>query len=385
MIERIRTYCLEHSLDKPFGFSQWFYNKRHSLIVEITDSSGAIGYGECYGPALVTQTAIDNIYAPLIIGDDPLLNEVIWQKCWKSTLDFAVSGVMMGGMSGIDMALLDLKGKLLNINTSTLMGGSVRTSLQGYATGMYFDNDSDKNLIKKIIKEAEGYIDAGFKALKIKIGKNINFDKALIKQIRSIFPDIKLMADANHAYDINEAIIIGKLLEENNYSWFEEPLSPTQLNLYSSLSNKLDIAVSAGESEQTRWGFQKMLDCKAVTIIQPDMAYCGGPSEALKIRSIASSYGINTIPHCWGTQLNLSCAAHFLSTSMIEPGRNEEPLLMLEVDHTPNPLRDNIFNNKVIITKGNVQVPDEPGLGVEINLDAMLKFCIHQTEKMNGK
>ena len=74
----------------------------------------------------------------------------------------------MGGMSGIDMALLDLKGKLLNINTSTLMGGSVRTSLQGYATGMYFDNDSDKNLIKKIIKEAEGYIDAGFKALKLK-------------------------------------------------------------------------------------------------------------------------------------------------------------------------------------------------------------------------
>ena len=70
---------------------------------------------------------------------------------------------------------------------------------------------------------------------------------------------------------------------------------------------------------------------------------------------------------------------------MIEPGRNEEPLLMLEVDHTPNPLRDDIFNNKVIITKGNVQVPDEPGLGVEINLDAMLKFCIHQTEKMNGK
>ena len=193
------------------------------------------------------------------------------------------------------------------------------------------------------------------------------------------------MADANHAYDINEAVIIGKLLEENNYSWFEEPLSPTQLNLYSSLSNKLDIAVSAGESEQTRWGFQKMLDCKAVTIIQPDMAYCGGPSEALKIRSIASSYGINTIPHCWGTQLNLSCAAHFLSTSMIEPGRNEEPLLMLEVDHTPNPLRDDIFNNKVIITKGNVQVPNEPGLGVEINLDAMLKFCIHQTEKMNGK
>ena len=111
------------------------------------------------------------------------------------------------------------------------MGGSVRTSLQGYATGMYFDNDSDKNLIKKIIKEAEGYIDSGFKALKIKIGKNISFDKTLIKQIRSIFPDIKLMADANHAYDINEAVIMEKLLEENNYSWFEEPLSPNPIKL----------------------------------------------------------------------------------------------------------------------------------------------------------
>ena len=385
MIERIRTFHLEHSLDKPFGFSQWFYDKRHSLIIEITDSSGAIGYGECYGPASVIQTAIDKIYAPIVMGEDPLMNEVIWQKCWKGTLDFAVKGIMMGAISGIDMALFDLKGKLLNSNLSILMGGNVRRSLVGYATGMYFDHDSDANLIKNIITEAEGYIEAGFTALKIKIGKNTNFDKALIKEMRESFPNIQLMADANHGYDINEAIVIGRHLEENNYLWFEEPLSPTQLDLYSLLSGKLDIAISAGESEQTRWGFQKMLASKAVTIIQPDMAYCGGPSEALKIRSIASSYGINTVPHCWGTQLNLACAAHFLSTSMVEPGRKEEPPLMLEIDHTPNPLRDEIFNKKVTITDGYVEIPDGHGLGVEVDLDATSNFCVHQTEQVYGK
>ena len=289
------------------------------------------------------------------------------------------------GLYRIDMALFDLKGKLLNSNLSILMGGNVRRSLVGYATGMYFDHDSDANLIKKIITEAEGYIEAGFTALKIKIGKNTNFFKSLIKEMRESFPNIQLMADANHGYDINEAIVIGRHLEENNYLWFEEPLSPTQLDLYSLLSGKLDIAISAGESEQTRWGFQKMLSSKAVTIIQPDMAYCGGPSEALKIRSIASSYGINTVPHCWGTQLNLACAAHFLSTSMVEPGRKEEPPLMLEIDHTPNPLRDEIFNKKVTITDGNVEIPDGYGLGVEVDLDAISNFCVHQTEQVYGK
>ena len=310
MIERIRTFHLEHSLDKPFGFSQWFYDKRHSLIIEITDSSGAIGYGECYG-ASVIQTAIDKIYAPIVMGEDPLMNEVIWQKCWKGTLDFAVKGIMMGAISGIDMALFDLKGKLLNSNLSILMGGNVRRSLVGYATGMYFDHDSDANLIKKIITEAEGYIEAGFTALKIKIGKNTNFDKALIKEMRESFPNIQLMADANHGYDINEAIVIGRHLEENNYLWFEEPLSPTQLDLYSLLSGKLDIAISAGESEQTRWGFQKMLASKAVTIIQPDMAYCGGPSEALKIRSIASSYGIKYCSSLLGNSIKFSLCCSF--------------------------------------------------------------------------
>ena len=96
MIESIRTYRLEHQLEEPFAFSQWEYAIRRQLLVELVDASGAVGWGECYGPATVTQSAIESFYAPLLIGWDALRNEAAWQHCWRASLDFSRKGVMMG-------------------------------------------------------------------------------------------------------------------------------------------------------------------------------------------------------------------------------------------------------------------------------------------------
>jgi D-galactarolactone cycloisomerase len=145
----------------------------------------------------------------------------------------------------------------------------------------------------------------------------------------------------------------------------------------------LDIAVATGECEQTRWGFQTLLQAGAATILQPDMAYCGGPTEALKIRAMASAKGVNVIPHCWGTQLNLACATHFLATARAEPGRAEPQALLLEVDNSPNPMRTEIFKTSVVVAEGRVQVPSEAGLGVEPDLKELQRFCINQTEIKN--
>ena len=380
MIESIRTYLLEHNLNEPIGFSQWYYTKRKALLIEIVDSSGAIGWGECYGPAGVTQSAVETFYAPLLIGKNALENESLWNSLWHASHDFSMKGVMMGAISGLDMALLDLKGKLLNVSAAVLMGGTGKKEIDGYATGMYFTQKDDHALLESILSEANHYVDIGFEALKIKIGKNIGFDRTLIKAMRQTFSKLDLMADSNHAYDYNEAIQIGRLLEKNSYTWFEEPLSPTQPKLMSELVKKLDIAIAAGECEQTRWGFGMLLETNAATILQPDMAYCGGPTEALKIRALASAKGINVIPHCWGTQLNLACAAHFLATSSSEPGRAEAQSLRLEVDNSPNPMRTDMYLNIVNIEKGKVQVPKGLGLGVEPNLKEMEKFCIRKTE-----
>jgi D-galactarolactone cycloisomerase len=381
MIECIRTYRLLHTLEEPFGFSQWHYDTRQALLVELVDDSGAIGWGECYGPAEVTQSAISSFYAPLLIGWNPLQNEVAWQHCWRASLDFARKGIMTGAMSGLDMAMLDLKGKTLNVSASELMGGRFRDELLCYATGMYFRKVPEPQLVDIILKEAADYVEQGYGALKIKVGKNTAFDKALAAEMRRAFPSVQLMADSNHAYDLPEAIKIGRVLDENGYAWFEEPLSPELSQQYRQLSDKLDLPLATGECEQTRWGFQNLLASGGVQIAQPDLSYCGGPSEALKIRSIASSLGINVVPHVWGTMLNLASATHFLASTYVEPGRSEVAPPLLELDRTPNPMRDEMYAVFPDISAGVIKVPSAPGLGVEPDRAAMKSFCIQETEE----
>ena len=149
------------------------------------------------------------------------------------------------------------------------------------------------------------------------------------------------------------------------------------------MADKIDVPIATGECEQTRWGFQDLLSTGGVQIAQPDLAYCGGPTEALKIRAIASSHGINVIPHAWGTQLNLASALHFLATTTVEPGRGEVAQPMLELDRTANPMRDNMYANALEISSGLAKVPCTLGLGVEPDRAAIKDFCVQQTEKSN--
>jgi len=380
IIKSIKTYLLEHKLDKPFGFSQWYYSRRNALLIEITTDSGISGWGECYGPAAVTQAAIDTVYAPLLIGWNALRNEAAWQHCWRASLDFARKGIMMGAMSGIDMALLDLKGKLLGVSVSEMMGGRLRGEVDCYATGMYYKEVPENDLLAGILEEAAGYVEEGYRALKIKVGKNLPFDKRLIRDLRYQHPDIKLMADSNHAFDLPEAIELGRVLDAHGYAWFEEPLSPQHPELFRQLADKIDTPIATGECEQTRWGFETLLSAGGVDIIQPDLAYCGGPTEALKIRAIASARGVNIIPHAWGTMLNLAAALHFLATTYMEPGRLEAAEPVLETDRTPNPMRDEMYSTALEINNGRAVVPTAPGLGVEPDRDALKQFCINKSE-----
>ncbi|MBU2924289.1 mandelate racemase/muconate lactonizing enzyme family protein [Colwellia sp. C2M11] len=379
-IECINTHHIRCELKEPFGFSQWFYNQRNVLLIEIIADDGTVGWGECYGPADVTQAAVEKFYAPRILGMDAVSTETIWHHMWRASLDFARSGIMMGAMSGIDMALWDLKAKALGLSVSQLMGGAARSTVPCYATGMYFQEIPEAQLLDKLVAEAVSYTEQGFKAMKIKVGKNIDFDIKLIQSMRKAMPTTVLAADSNHAYDLPEAIKIAKYLEENDYHWFEEPLSPEHPDLFRQLQNKTSVAIATGECEQTRYGFKKLIEQGGVQLVQADLAYCGGISEALKIRTIASANGLNMIPHVWGTQLNLAAATHFLATSYSEPGRSESKNLFLEYDRTENPLRDNLYKVSVEVIQGEAIVPTAPGLGVEIDRDALTEFTICTTE-----
>lgn len=375
-ISKIETFVVSQSLDEPFCFSQWEYSKRSICIVKITTDSGMYGWGEGYGPSKIIQSAIE-FFKPLILGMSVLENELIWQKMYLHSLDYSRKGVFLAALSAIDIALWDLKGKLLNLPVSILLGGRKRESIVPYATGLYFKNGSNGH--EKIIAEVNDYKEQGFKAIKMKVGLGIKEDIQNVSLVKSLVgDDIDLMIDANHAYNLNEAIEFSNKVEHLGIKWFEEPLSPELYESYFELRSKTKIPIAAGECEYLRYGFLNLFQKRSVDIAQPDICAAGGLSEVKKIADLAYTFGIPIVPHSWGTGIALHAALHFVSNLDCEPGRMNEPELMIEYDRTENPLRDLLTEPQPEVRDGKMQVPNLPGLGVEVNETYLKKFTNEQ-------
>ncbi|MEC9160803.1 MAG: mandelate racemase/muconate lactonizing enzyme family protein [Bacteroidota bacterium] len=374
-ISKIETYVLKDTLEKSFFFSQWEYSERCICIVKITCSDGTYGWGEGYGPANILESGIEFLKAQ-VLGENPLHNEVIWNKMYRKTLDFARRGVLVASMSAIDIAIWDIKGKLLNQSVGSLLGGVQRKYVVPYATGMYFTEKD--NLTKDFEVEAKLYLEKGFKAIKMKVGLGISKDVSNVKHLRSIIGyDIKLMIDSNHAYTYTEALELSKKLEKYEISWFEEPVSPEFYEQYAELRQKTTIPIAGGECEYLRFGFHQLLKNKSVDIIQPDICACGGITEAKRIASLASTYGVDIVPHTWGSSIGIHVALHFISNLESLPGRMFSPDFLLEFDQTENALREQLTFPKLEMKNGKIQVPSSPGLGLEVNEDELHKFVNH--------
>jgi len=374
-ISKIETYVLKDTLEKSFFFSQWEYSERCICIVKITCSDGTYGWGEGYGPANILESGIEFLKAQ-VLGENPLHNEVIWNKMYRKTLDFARRGVLVASMSAIDIAIWDIKGKLLNQSVGSLLGGVQRKYVVPYATGMYFTEKD--NLTKDFEVEAKLYLEKGFKAIKMKVGLGISKDVSNVKHLRSIIGyDIKLMIDSNHAYTYTDALELSKKLEKYEISWFEEPVSPEFYEQYAELRQKTTIPIAGGECEYLRFGFHQLLKNKSVDIIQPDICACGGLTEAKRIASLASTYGVDIVPHTWGSSIGIHVALHFISNLESLPGRMFSPDFLLEFDQTENALREQLTFPKLEMKNGKIQVPSSPGLGLEVNEDELHKFVNH--------
>ncbi len=374
-IANIETYCLFTEISRSIGFSQWYYKAKNNLLIKITTDCGLVGWGECYGPSHAVAAAIDKHFKPLLLGKDPRANEFLWNYMWKAFCDFNRKGIFMSAISGLDIAFWDLKGKAFGQPLRRLLGGTDEP-VACYATGMYFRDDCcEDELIEELLKEASGYLDEGFGFLKIKIGKNPSFDLKIIDAFRRRFPDVLLAADSNHAYNFKEALQIGRQLEKCGYLWFEEPLSPEDYTGMALLRQRLDIAIAGGECEQTRFGFQNLVSKGSLDIFQPDIAYCGGITEFLKIAALASASHIDVVPHCWGLKINQAAAASAIVTLGENPGRYERRKVYLEFDRTEHPVRESIFSIGHKVEGGYLYFNDLPGLGVEIDETRLQEFA----------
>ena len=243
-IAQVETFVVRQKLEAPFYFSQWEYDERKVCLVKITTADGAYGWGEGYGPAEVVQAGI-NYLTPQVVGRDPLHEATIWQDMYRRSLDYGRRGVLLASLSAIDIALWDLKGKLLGQPVSVLLGGRRRDKVRVYATGLYFTHTDD--LPRALADEARQYVAQGFAAIKMKVGLGIREDIANVEAVRAaIGPATGLMVDSNHAYSRKEALALAQAIEPLDIGWFEEPLSPEDYEGYAELRDRTSIPIAGG-------------------------------------------------------------------------------------------------------------------------------------------
>ncbi|MDE2821613.1 MAG: mandelate racemase/muconate lactonizing enzyme family protein [Chloroflexota bacterium] len=371
-IALVESYVAEQLLERPFFFSQFGFDRRQICLVKVIAEDGSYGWGEGYGPAGVVQAGVEFL-TPLVIGEDPLGVEAIWNKMRLRSLDYARRGVLVASMSAIDIAIWDLRGKLLGQPVSVLLGGRRREKVKVYATGMYFVDSDD--LVGKLVEEANGYVAEGFKALKMKVGLGVETDLRHARAVRrAIGGEIELMVDANHAYSRSEARSFARQIEELDISFFEEPVSPEDYEGYRELRQRTTIPIAGGECEYLLEGFRQLLSNQCVDIAQPDICGAGGLTETKRIATLARAFQTNVLPHSWGTGIAFAAGLHLVSTLDPVPGRLRMPDMMLEMDRSENALRDNLTSPQFQVEDGYVAVPKAPGLGVDVDPDQLARF-----------
>ena len=386
-IKEIKSHILQYDLKEELGYSQQYYQKRTAHLVEIRTDEGLVGWGECFGPgnvAIANKCIIEKVIQPMILEFDPLNREVIWQKVYNLLRDHGQKGMPIQALSGIDIALWDIAGKITNLSISRLIGGRFRESIPVYGYGMMLRREDVDSLVDRFYDEAQDIKSMGFVATKMKVGlgpeKDIRLAEAVRKGIGDGFP---FMVDANHCYTSSDALYVGRALEEMNAFWFEEPVPPEDLEGYLELKSVLDIKIAGGEAEFTRWGWRNILQKRCVDLAQPEVCALGGISEYLKVLAMAHAHFVPVVNHVWGSAIAVATNLQLLAAMPPLPGGIHPIDPLLEFDTTDNKFRDELIieplkiQQQISANGGFVSIPDNPGIGVEPDPEFIRKFSIH--------
>jgi D-galactarolactone cycloisomerase len=375
-IEKIHTHILDYKLDQAFESASMRFERRQHCLVEVVCDDGTTGWGECLGPAQ-PNAAVVRAYAAGLLGQDPLETEKLWLELYNRLRDQGQRGLTVTALSGIDIALWDIKGKRFGVPISTLLGGRFRESVRAYATGSFRREGVDR--VSDIAREVAGYRDEGFHAVKIKIGFDVEEDLRVIEAVRgAIGPDMRLMIDGNHGYDYLEAVEVGRRADRFGVDWFEEPVLPEQVSAYRAVRTDQPLPVAGGETWHGRYAMHEPLSTRAVDILQPDICGVGGFSEIRRVADMAALHGVRLVPHVWGTAVCIAASLQFMAALLPNPPRRDPIEPILEFDRTDNPFRQAVVKTPIEHDQGVVRIPDGPGLGIEINRDALRQFALKE-------
>jgi galactonate dehydratase len=324
-----------------------FRGSRNWLFVKIETDEGITGVGECSGWPRVVQTAVMD-YRTILIGEDPRDIERLWHRLFISSMGHGTLGTVGGGaLTGIEMALWDLKGKALGQPIWNLLGGRFRDSIQVY--GHAKTPDRARELVQR-----------GYKALKVGFTGAVDIDKvAAIRQ--TIGQDIDLMVDAHGPswMTARDAILVGRELEPMDLLFYEDPVSPENLDALQRVRDAVDVPLAAGERVSNIWGMRPYIERDLVDVIQPDTGRAGGIIQMRKMAAMAEAHYITVAPHSG----SLGPVAEFAALHVMATIPNALMLERVEIDW---PGRYEVVHPVLEAVDGRIAVPNTPGLGVEL-------------------
>lgn len=346
-----------------------------ALLIRIETDEGLTGIGEVDSLPSVIKAIVD---APashanasglraLLLGEDPLEIDRLWEKMFKGSIYYGRRGAAIHAMSGIDIALWDIKGKALGLPVHKLLGGPHRSAIRAYASTLMPDTPAETERV------VIGLVEQGFTAIKLgwgPFGQDADLDVDLVNAARRAAGDkVDLMFDIGNGWPNGDhAIRQVRRFEDAQPYWVEEPLMPDDLAGYAKLADAVETRIAAGEEDATRWGFQELLDRCHVDVIQPDVTRAGGISECMKIANLAELRGVEMVTHSWSTGIIKAASLQVLAAmprATLFEYCVQETALNQELTVERFPLKD-----------GMVEIPTKPGIGIEIDDEVVERYRV---------
>ena len=348
-ITSIETFLMHAG---PSDTGEW--SARNWLFVKVHTDRGIYGVGEASGWPRVVETAIRDL-TPIIIGEDPFHIERLWQKMFVAMMGHGMTGIVgAGAMTGIEMALWDIKGKALEVPVWNLLGGKMRDRVRIYAHAHNANRARD-------------LVDRGYTALKTGGIENI---LETVESLRNaVGPDIDLMVDLHGPpwLTTRDAISVGKRLEPFSILFYEDPVAPENVESLARVADAVDIPIAAGERHANISGVRELIEREVIDVVQPDTGRAGGLMQMKKMAALAESHYITMAPHDGSLGPVAEMAAVHLMASLPN-------FLILEHLEDDVPQRFEVMTGQPEIVDSHIIVPDAPGLGVDIVEDAIARY-----------
>ncbi len=345
-----------------------------AFLVRIHTDEGIVGVGEADTAPMLARTIIEMPSShslarglrEVLVGEDPLQIDRLWQRLFHASDHYGRRGAALHVISAIDIALWDIAGKVAGRPVCELLGGRRLEKIPVYASEVMPETPDD---VRRIAGRA---VEAGYSALKLgwgPLGRDLAFDEELVRVAReTLGPDRTLMLDGGRAYTVKSTLELLRRVEEHRLYWFEEALQPDDLDGYRRLADRAGVRIAAGEADETLAPFRELVEQGHVDVLQPDLARCGGFTVARQIALLERSSAVEIVPHCFSTGILIAASLHFVAT-LDRPTWSEYSV-------ADSPLVNGILQEPFELESGCLAVPGGPGLGVELDPDAIARFRV---------